>query len=308
VFAANPTELRSRRHITGGEAGSIELRLPYRPPMRLADTLAFLGHRAIPGLESLADHAFTRTVPLPHGHGLVTLTPGDGFVRARLQLTDHRDLAAAVARIRRLLDLDADPVAVDAVLGQQPSLRHLVKERPGLRSVGTVDGFEMAVRAVVGQQVSVAGARTILGRLVSQTGAIAFDSWRLFPTPEVIAAIDPATLPMPRARGRTIVSLAEAMASRALVLDAGAERFDTRAALLALPGVGPWTADYLLMRAVGDPDVYLGTDLGVKHALAALQHTANSHGAVDEHRAAPWRSYLTHHLWASISDRNTPIR
>jgi len=299
VFAANPTELRARRHAAGGEAGSIELRLAYRPPMRLADTLAFLGYRAIPGLESLDDQAFTRTVPLPRGHGLVTLTPGEGFVRARLQLTDHRDLAAAVARIRRLLDLDADPVAVDAVLSQQSSLRKLVKLRPGLRSAGAVDGFEMAVRAIIGQQVSVAGARTALGRLVSQYGSVACGSWRLFPTPEVIAEIAPATLPMPRARGRTIVSLAEAMASRSLVLDAGAERFDTRTALLALPGVGPWTADYLLMRAVGDPDIYLSTDLGVKHALAALQPSAN---AVDEHRAAPWRSYLTHHLWASLGD------
>ena len=176
-----------------------------------------------------------------------------------------------MARVRRLLDLDADPLAVDEVLAGQPALAGLVARRPGLRSPGAVDGFEMAVRAVIGQQVSVAGARTVLGRLVAEHGQPAFDSrpdWRLFPEPAVIAGLDPATLPMPRARGRTLVALAAAMADGSLVLEPARIGPSTRAALLALPGIGPWTADYLLMRALGDPDVYLGTDLGVRQARA----------------------------------------
>src|ERR1700712_2760532 len=159
----------------------------------------------------------------------------------------------------------------------------------------------MAARAVVGQQVSVAGARTVLGRLVAEHGRPAFEGspdWRLFPEPAVIAELDPATLPMPRARGRSLVALAGAMATGTLVLGAGSERADTRAALLRLPGIGAWTADYLLMRAVGDPDVSLGTALGIRQSLARL----GTGSAPDPAATAPWRSYLTHHLWAALGD------
>ncbi|HST46789.1 AlkA N-terminal domain-containing protein [Jatrophihabitans sp.] len=301
VFASTPSQLRAARSTPGGEPGTINLRLAYRSPMDLSATLRFLAGRAVTGCESYDGTTFSRTLPLPHGAGLVSLTPAAGFVAARLRLLDHRDLAAAVARVRRLLDLDADPVAVDDVLAGQPALAVLVARRPGLRSPGTGDGFEMAVRAIVGQQVSVAGARTVLGRLVAEHGRPAFDStdWRLFPEPAVLAGLDPATLPMPRARGRSLVALAIAMADGSLVLDAGSERASTRAALLALPGIGPWTADYLLMRAVGDPDVYLGTDLGVRQALTRLGPAA---AGLDPAATAPWRSYLTHHLWASLAD------
>jgi AraC family transcriptional regulator of adaptative response / DNA-3-methyladenine glycosylase II len=299
VFAATPTALRSRRTGRTAEAGVIEVRLAYRPPMQLRATLEFLGQRAIGGVERYDGVTFTRTVPLPHGAGTISLGPGDGFVRARIRLADHRDLAAAVARARRLLDLDADPVAVDAVLGSQPSLRSIVRQRPGLRSAGAIDGFEMAVRAIVGQQISVSGARTVLGRLVTEYGDPAFEGdreWRLFPTAATIAGIDPASLPMPRSRGRTIVAVANEIADGGLVLGAGSDRAATRSALLNIAGIGPWTADYLLMRAVGDPDVFLGSDLAVKHAIAHLP-------GVDAIAAAPWRSYLTHHLWASLSGR-----
>ena len=302
VFASTPSQLRAGRTAPRGEPGIIDLRLAYRSPMDLAATLRFLAGRAVTGLESYDGTAFSRTLRLPHGAGLVSLRPAAGYVATRLHLLDHRDLAAAVARVRRLLDLDADPVAVDEVLAGQPALTALVACRPGLRSPGAVDGFEMAVRAIIGQQVSVAGARTVLGRLVAEHGPPAFDAhpaWRLFPEPAVLAGLDPATLPMPRARGRSLVALAAAMADGSLVLDAGSDRASTRAALLALPGIGPWTADYLLMRAVGDPDVYLDTDLGVRQALNRLDPAA---GALDAAATAPWRSYLTHHLWASLAD------
>jgi AraC family transcriptional regulator of adaptative response / DNA-3-methyladenine glycosylase II len=310
VFATTPTGLRSGHRWSGLPSGVLELRLPYREPMDLTQTLSFLVRRAIPGVESTsavdadrpaADDDYSRVLRLPHAPAVVSLSAGDGHVRARLQLTDHRDLPAAVARLRRLLDLDADPLAVDDVLARLPGLRALVRRRPGLRSPGAVDPFEMAVRAIVGQQVSVSAARTVLGRLVAAHGqpvtAFGSDPWRAFPSAEAIAGLDPATLPMPRGRGRAIVLMAQAMAAGDLVLDAGADRASARHQLLALPGIGPWTADYLLMRAIGDPDVYLQTDLGIKHALQRLPG-----GRVEASRAAPWRSYLTHHLWAALDD------
>ena len=310
VFAATPTALRAAHRNGRAEPGSIELRLPYRQPMLLSATFEFLARRAIPGVERSDGPSYQRVLPLPHGPGLARLSDGGDHVRALLTLSDHRDLAAAVARIRRLLDLDADPVAVQDALSSQPTLAALVDRRPGLRSPGAVDEFEMAVRAIVGQQVSVAGARTVLGRIVASFGKPVFAdeaapaeepaggsaAWRLFPTPEALSRIDVEDLPMPRARGRTIVTLARAMADGDLVLDAGSDRAATRARLLALPGIGPWTADYIAMRALSDPDVFLGTDLAVRNALAGRP------GPIDAERAAPWRSYLTHHLWASLAD------
>ncbi|MGI8666435.1 MAG: Ada metal-binding domain-containing protein, partial [Jatrophihabitans sp.] len=288
VYASTPTRLRcseAGRYETGqDEAGTIALRLSYRAPMRLSSTLQYLARRAIAGVEHYDGTTYQRTLRLPHGPGQVWLTPADGHVSVRLRLAEHRDLAAAVARIRRLFGLDADPLAVDEVLSAQAGLiglvglAELVGSRPGLRSPGAVDGFEMAVRAVVGQQISVAGAGTVLGRITSEYGTIAFagnPEWRLFPEPAALAEADPASLPMPSARGATVVALATAMASGRLTLGAGSERAEARQALLAIRGVGPWTADYLLMRAIGDPDVYLGSDLGIKHALTALADRAD---------------------------------
>jgi len=299
VFASTPTQLRAKRHDGTAEPGTIVLRLPYRAPMDLDATLSFLGTRAIPGVESYSDGTYTRALGAPHGAALVSLAAGDGVVACRLRLSDQRDLVAVVSRVRRLLDLDADPEAVDAALAADPALAPLVAKRPGLRSHGAVDGFEMAVRAVVGQQVSVAGARTVLGRIVAAHGRLAFDGepWLLFPSPDELADVDPSTLPMPRARGRTITSLAAAMSGAdALTLDAGANRDDVRARLLKLAGVGTWTADYLRMRAVSDPDVLLAGDLGVRTAAQSLGVELDG-GRLDW---APWRSYATHHLLATL--------
>jgi AraC family transcriptional regulator, regulatory protein of adaptative response / DNA-3-methyladenine glycosylase II len=311
VFASTPSQLRAARHNgrmhsrDGRQPGFIELRLPFRRPMTLARTLAHLSGRVVAGLESLGSGNYQRVLRLPHGPALVTISDGEDHVRVSLHLSDQRDLAAAVARIRRLLDLDADPVAVDGILSRQPALAALVTRHPGLRSPGSVDGIEMAVRALVGQQVSVAAARRVLGRMVAEFGEPVFTTdppaedagWRLFPTAETLAALDPHMLPMPRTRGRCIVATAEAVASGRLSLDAGADRAETRRRLLEITGIGPWTADYVLMRAVGDPDVFLGSDLGIVHALRRL----GGPGAIDADAAAPWRSYLTHQLWAELA-------
>jgi AraC family transcriptional regulator of adaptative response / DNA-3-methyladenine glycosylase II len=299
VFATTPTGLRAKRgRIAGLEPGTIVLRLAYRAPMDLGATLDFLGARAIPGVEEYVDGVYTRTVSAPGGPALVSCSPGEGALVCRVRLTDQRDLVAVVARVRRLLDLDADPVAVDDLLGADPTLAPLVSKRPGLRSPGAVDGFEMAVRAVIGQQVSVAGARTVLGRVAAAHGSIAFEGepWLLFPSVDTFTDLDPATLPMPRARAATLLALARALTGGELTLDTGADRARERAALLAVPGIGPWTADYLRMRALADPDVLLVGDLGVVKSAAAIGI------AIDSGRGdwAPWRSYATQHLWAAL--------
>jgi AraC family transcriptional regulator of adaptative response / DNA-3-methyladenine glycosylase II len=217
--------------------------------------------------------------------------------------------SASINRRRRLLDLDADAGAITDQLGVDPVLGPLIAAWPGVRVPGAADGFEIAVRAVVGQQVSVAGARTVLARLVrtygkpvtsSESGPVGFH----FPTPDALAAADPTTLPMPRARGRTLVRLAAAVADGQLSLDAGADRSETTAALLAFPGIGPWTAAYVRMRALGDPDVLLTTDLGVRRAAERLGLDGSPAGLERLGAAwAPWRSYATHYLWHVIFDR-----
>jgi AraC family transcriptional regulator of adaptative response / DNA-3-methyladenine glycosylase II len=296
VFAATPSQLRLARRARpiGGE---LDLRLAYRAPMDLRRTLEYLSRRAIDGVENYDGDTFTRTMQLPNGAALVRVSDGGGYVRCRIRLVDQRDLVAAVARIRGLLDLDADPVAVDETLAADPDLAPLVDLRPGLRSPGAVDGFELAVRAIVGQQVSVSGARTLLGRIAAAHGSLAFDgeSWLTFPSAAQLARIAPDELPMPRRRGATVVTLARAVADGELSLDPGSDRAATRAHLLAMPGIGPWTADYVAMRALADPDVLLRSDLGVAQSARDLGVELTA----PDRNWAPWRSYVTHHLWAA---------
>lgn len=272
--------------------------LVHRTPMDLGATLRFLGTRAIPGLEEYAHGRFTRTLDLPGGPALVTVRADASCVACELCVTDNRDQDRALGLVRRLLDADADPAAIHEVLGRDPTLAPLLRVRPGLRSPGAVDGFETAVRAVVGQQISVAGARTVLGRIIADYGTPVDDArWHLFPRAATLAAIDPHELPMPRARGRTVVALATAVASGLVTLSDDADRHRVRQSLLAVPGIGPWTADYVLMRAFGDANVLLTSDLGVRKAAAALNLPLDG----SQRRWAPWRSYVTHHLWASLT-------
>ncbi len=313
VYDATPTQLRHARRTRRGGApapaagpGLVTVSLAVREPFDATALLTFLADRAVDGIESMGETAdglltYSRTMRLPHGHGTVTLTPDDDHVVCELGLSDLRDLASAVERCRRLLDLDADPVAIDEHLSSDPVLRPRVLQRPGLRVPGHVDGFEVAVRAVIGQQISVAGARTIAGRLVASYGERIADGGVLthvFPTADAMASADPDLLPMPRARGRALVGLAAAVAEGRVVLDRSADRADVRGALLGLPGIGPWTADYIALRALGDPDVFLPTDLGVRHGLERLgldPREAASHSD----RWRPWRSYALLHIWSA---------
>jgi len=238
---------------------------------------------------------------------------GPAFVEADLDLSDQRDLAAAVSRCRQLLDLDADPVAIFEALRGDPFIGSLVTEHPGRRVPGAADGFEMAVRAVIGQQISVAGARTVAGRLVLAAGETlpAVDAvTHLFPTAASLVSLadqNPDAFSMPSARRRAIVALATAMDNGSIVIDAGTDPTELRAALVTVPGIGPWTAEYVAMRALRDPDVFMSTDLGIRRATQAL-------GVPDDparlsaltERWRPWRSYAMAHLWSFPTSHESP--
>ncbi|KHL12120.1 AraC family transcriptional regulator of adaptative response / DNA-3-methyladenine glycosylase II [Mumia flava] len=316
VYDASPTSLRevARRRARGGGAtgsapssGRITLRLAVRTPFDHESLLAFLARRAVDGLEAVRDGTYARTLRLPHGSGVVALTLAADHVRCALELADLRDTMAAVARCRSLLDLDADPVAIDEVLGSDPALGPDVAARPGLRVPGHVDGYELAVRAVVGQQVSVAGARTTLGRIVADHGspleaptplAHAYGLTRLFPEPDRLATTDPSTLGMPRTRAATVAAIADAVAVGKLDLGTSADRAALREALLEIRGIGVWTADYVLMRATRDPDVLLADDLVVRRRL-----TERGIDPASTTTWSPWRSYAAVHLWSSTERR-----
>ena len=301
VFAGAPSELRSRsaRRATVTPSGSVSVRLPVRGPFAGQQLLGFLGHRAVPGVELWDGETYERALALPHGHGTVAVRPADGHVAATFRLADWRDLAPAVGRMRRLLDLDADPVAIDAALSSDPALAPLVAATPGLRAAGSVDPTETVVRAIVGQQVSVAGARTVTGRIAAAISATLDVEHRslthVFPSMEDLAVADPVHLPMPTARRETLQRVARMIAEGELALDPGIDRADATERLLAVKGIGPWTAQYVAMRGLGDPDVFLSTDLGVKHALAALDLDV-----APAERWRPWRTYAMHHLWNTL--------
>jgi AraC family transcriptional regulator of adaptative response / DNA-3-methyladenine glycosylase II len=335
VFACTPSELRRRgRRGPTPSSDTLSLRLAHRLPYDAAGTLAFLAHRAIPGVEVATSTQFARTLTLPHGSGTVQLSPGEGHVHARLRLDDLRDLTPAVQRCRHLLDLDADPVAVADHLNADPVIGPLARRAPGLRVPGTVDPHELAMRAVIGQQVSVASARGILGRIVAEHGEVVSETvsesmvpgaevsraamsgveslgvdrgvgalTHRFPDMASIAALDPECLPLPRQRARTLVSLADALATGKVSLDVGADAEAARWSLRTLPGIGSWTADYIAIRGLGHPDVLLSSDLGVQHAFTHLGMDSSPTAVEGVARPwRPWRSYATLLLWRGRPD------
>jgi AraC family transcriptional regulator of adaptative response / DNA-3-methyladenine glycosylase II len=308
VFDSTPTALRARARASRGAAivtpGTIELRLPFRVPFVPDSLFGHLAATSIPGCEEFRDGAYRRTMRLPTGHALVSLTPEIDHVRCRLELDDVRDLPIAVARCRRLLDLDADPQAVVADLSEDPKLRRHVARAPGRRIPGSVDVHEMAIRAVLGQQVSTAAARTHAARLVTAYGTAVTDSngalSHLFPTIEQLAEVDVTTLKMPAARQRCFANVVETLASGTLHLGVGCDWDRARRELHSIVGVGPWTTEIIAMRAFGDPDAFPNTDMGVQRGAQALGITGGA-SAVERHaqRWRPWRAYATQYLWAT---------
>lgn len=308
VFALAPSELRTRaaRRTAPDTPGFLSLRLPFRAPLNPDNLFGHLAATAVPGVEEWRDGAYRRTLRLPYGHGVVALTPRPDHIACRLTLSDLRDLTVAISRCRRMLDLDADPVAVDDRLRTDPLLAPLVDKAPGRRVPRTVDEAEFAVRAVLGQQVSTAAARTHAARLVTAHGEPVDDPegglTHLFPAPEALAALDPAALAMPRTRRTTFTTLVSQLADGTLQLGVESDWSETRARLLDLPGFGPWTVDVIAMRALGDPDAFLPTDLGIRRAAQELG-LPSTPAALTARAAAwrPWRAYAVQYLWATDS-------
>lgn len=301
VFATAPSDLRRRRTPRPSEdPGTVSVRLPVRTPFSGAELFRFIGAHAVPGLEHVdAEGRLHRAMSLPRAHGTVRLEVDDQCVHAAFRVVDWRDLAPAVERVRRWLDLDADPMAIDTVLAADPALAATVAQVPGIRSPGSIDPFEAAIRTVIGQQVSVRGAAAVTGRIVATLGEpLAIESpslTHLFPTPDRLASADPADLPIPRRRGATVQRLARAVVDGELVLDRSADRADLRRSLASISGIGPWSIAHIEMRGFGDPDVFLDGDLVARRGLAHLDLT-HTHAE----RWRPWRSYAIRHIWNTV--------
>lgn len=335
VFGLTPTELRARGTRGGpapAEGAGVRLALPYRQPFDAAGLFAWMSARAIPGVEVGTSDAFERHLLLPGGPawfrvrdepgsgGPGSELPGRGRISLEARVARPADLGMLVARVRRLFDLDADPLAIDAALSTDPVIAARVRAVPGLRVPGTVDPHEMLIRAMVGQQITAVAARTALTRLTAALGESLGEGEgegegvgegehvaRLFPTMSAIAEHGADVLRGPRARISAITATAAALASGELELGPGDDSATQRAILLALPGVGPWTADYVRMRVTGDPDVFLPGDVAVRTgaARAGLPGDARELTARSA-RFAPWRSYLTGHLWRAAADIAAP--
>ena len=312
VFESTPTALRQRAANGAGSAespanspGAVYLRLPVRTPFAYEGVFGHLAAGTVPGCEEVRDGAYRRSLRLPAGSAVVTLTPAVDHVRCQLVLDDFRDLTTAIARCRRLLDLAADPEAVVDALSRDPELAPVVEKAPGQRIPRTVDEAELAVRAVLGQQVSTKAARTHAGRLVAAYGQPVHDPegslTHTFPSVEQLADIDPIHLAVPTARQRTLSALIAGLADRSVVLDAGSDWETARGQLLALPGVGAWTAEVIAMRGLGDPDAFPASDLGLRLAAEQLGLPREQRKLTERSTGwRPWRSYATQHLWTTL--------
>src|SRR3984957_19165607 len=293
VFALSPTQLRERagRGLADVAAGSLSLRLPFRAPLQPDNLFGHLAATAVPGVEEWRGGAYRRTLRLPHGHGIASLRPAPEHVSCELTLTDLRDLAA-------------DPQAIGELLSADDVLAPLVSKAPGRRVPRTVDAAEFALRAVLGQQGSTAAARAHAGRPAGAHGAPVDAPGgapsRLFPDVGVLAAAGAAGLAMPRSRRESFAALAEALSSGPVDLSVGGDWHEARLRLARLPGLGPWTIETIAMRALGDPDAFIPTDLGVRVAATTLGLPATP-AALTARASAwrPWRAYAVQYLWAT---------
>lgn len=316
VFEMTPGQLRAtrrRQDATATDSGTtdadaqgvIDLLLPHRAPLDASGVFAWMSARALSGMETATATSFARHLRMPGGPAHFEIRQdADGRLRLRARVTRLGDLAPLVATARRLFDLDADPAGIDEALSTHPELAPLVAATPGIRVPGAADPHEMLIRAMVGQQITVVAARTALTALTEHLGERTADGGLLFPTMAAIAENGAEVLRGPAARIRAITGAAAALADGSLVLTVGDDAAEQRARLMAMPGIGPWTADYVRMRVIGDPDVFLPGDVAVRAGATAsgLPGDPRELTAWAE-RIAPWRSYLTAHLW-----RAAPVR
>ncbi|KQQ04114.1 MULTISPECIES: AlkA N-terminal domain-containing protein [unclassified Rathayibacter] len=320
VYERTPSALRASARADRSEtevhagATTLRLRLPVRAPFD-AGVLAFLGDRAVTGLEEAAPGVYSRALTLPGGPALVRLELDGERVRCTATLTSLADAGPLVARVRRLLDLDADSRAIDEALAADPALAPLVAATPGIRLPGSVDADETLVRTLLGQQVSVGAARTALGRLVEALGdelppAIATGTIRRsFPSAAAIAERGADVLRGPARRIDTVLRVCGLLAEGTLRLDAGGSRDELAEQLLAVPGIGPWTAGYVAMRVTGDPDVLLTGDLALRSGAAVAGLPSEARALAERGLVwAPWRSYAGMHLWRAARPRAITAR
>jgi AraC family transcriptional regulator of adaptative response / DNA-3-methyladenine glycosylase II len=291
----SPRELRRARGAIGAQGGPCTLELRYRPPFDWAALIGFLSGRVIGGVEYVESDLYRRTIITARGPGWIEVRQaGKSALKLTVHCPDAGDLLTIATKVRRIFDLDADPQTITRHLRQDPLLAPLVKARPGLRVPGAWDGFEIGVRAILGQQVSVAGASTLAGRLVQEYGQpVAFDVEGLthtFPSPATLATAD--ITGMPAARAEAIRQFARAVDSGEVAFDAAVDSEAFQAALCELPGIGPWTAQYVAMRALSDPDAFPASDLVLRRAC----------GKNETASWRPWRAYAAMHIWQGVKD------
>lgn len=310
LFGRPPSALRrSRAEEASAAAAGITVKLPYRAPYDWEAMIGFLAARAIPGVESVTPRRYARSLIVDGVVGVVRVSPGAGdFMVAEVRFPRLQALPAVIARIRRVFDLTADPVLIGAHLSQDSALAPLVLARPGLRAPGAWDGFELAVRAILGQQITVTAARGLAARLVDAYGARIDDPFaaslgltRAFPTPDQIVGQDIAALGMPKARGAAVEALARTVAADPTIFTPRADLASAIAALKALPGVGEWTAQYIALRELREPDAFPQADIGLLRGMtneAGLRPTPDDL-LVRAEAWRPWRAYAAQHLWAA---------
>lgn len=318
VFGMTPGELRLRRPSAGSGiqiagSGMIDLVLPYRGPLDAAGVFDWMAARAVEGVEQVTATSFSRHLRMPGGAAWFEVSQ-DAAARLHLRasVTTLGDLAPLVSIVRRIFDLDADPLAIDADLSVHPEIAPLVAKTPGIRVPGSADPHEMLIRAMIGQQITVVAARTALTTLTRELGERVPAAvppghgadGLLFPTMSAIAEHGAQVLRGPAARIRAITGAAAALADGSLTLTVGDDPMAQREALLAMPGIGPWTAGYVGMRVLGDPDILLPGDVALRAGAAASGLPGEPRPLTEwAMRTAPWRSYLSAHLW-----RAAPIR
>ncbi|WP_337188862.1 AlkA N-terminal domain-containing protein [Phenylobacterium sp.] len=308
LFRRPPGQLRRSRQAETPAADGVTVRLPYKPPYDWDGVISFLADRAIPGVERVEPGRYARTLSIDGVRGVVIVTPrGDDALSAEIRFPRLQALPAVIARIRRVFDLSADPALIGAHLSQDATLAPLVAARPGLRAPGAWDGFELAVRAILGQQITVAAARNLAAKLVEVYGdaihdpaAAALGLDRVFPSPRRLVGQDIAALGMPRARGAALEGLARTVAADPAIFTPRADLASAIAALTALPGVGEWTAQYIALRELREPDAFPQGDVGLMRALAGDEGTRPSAAELLARSEAwrPWRAYAAQYLWA----------
>ena len=308
LFDRPPGALRRSRQAEAPAAGGVTVRLPYKPPYDWGAMIAFLEARAIPGVERVEPRRYARTLAVGGARGVVIVTPRkDNALSAEIHFSRLEALPAIIARIRRVFDLTADPALIGDHLSQDPALAPLVAARPGLRAPGAWDGFELAVRAILGQQVTVAAARNLAGKLteaygetIAEPAAQALGLTRIFPTSDRLVGQDIAALGMPGARGRALEALARTVLEDPAIFTPRADLPSAIAALSALPGVGEWTAQYIALRELREPDAFPGADIGLLRALEAEGARPSPAQLLQRaERWRPWRAYAAQHLWAA---------